>query len=189
MTQPGSAVHQKTSSGWRSSASVPVAWCATTASCTWTAPFGVPGRAAGEVQQRHVLGSVGAISNVSGGRGHESCGARCSVGDVVVAPTEQHVLEVRQLGPDRRDLAPVERRGGHQHRRVAECRGAVAIGSGPNAENSGHTTAPCFSVPSTATYSSGTRPSSANTRSPAATPSAGQDVGEAVRRPRRAPRR
>ena len=31
-------------------------WCATTASCTCTAPFGRAGRAAGEVQQRHVFG-------------------------------------------------------------------------------------------------------------------------------------
>ena len=42
VTQPGSAVHQKTSSSWRSSARLPVAWCATTASWTWTAPFGLP---------------------------------------------------------------------------------------------------------------------------------------------------
>src|SRR3972149_844670 len=42
VTQPGSAVHQKTSSGWRSSASLPVIWWATTASWTWTAPLGVP---------------------------------------------------------------------------------------------------------------------------------------------------
>ncbi len=42
VTQPGSAVHQNTSSGCRSSASLPVAWCATTASCTCTAPLGVP---------------------------------------------------------------------------------------------------------------------------------------------------
>ena len=42
VTQPGSAVHQKTSSSWRSSARRPVIACATTAPCTWTAPFGLP---------------------------------------------------------------------------------------------------------------------------------------------------
>lgn len=40
------------------------------------------------------------------------------------------------------------------------------MGSGPKTEKSGEKTAPAFSVPSAATYSSGTRPSTANTRSP-----------------------
>ena len=44
------------------------------------------------------------------------------------------------------------------------------IGSGPKAENSGQNTLPAFSVPRAATYSSGTRPASANTRSPFPTP-------------------
>ena len=47
----------------------------------------------------------------------------------------------------------------------------VAIGSGPKAENSGVTTLPFFSAPSTATYSAGMRPASTNTASPAPTPS------------------
>lgn len=46
----------------------------------------------------------------------------------------------------------------------------VAIGSGPKAENSGVTTQRAFSAPSTATYSSGSRPISTNTRSPGNTP-------------------
>jgi hypothetical protein len=39
VTHPGSAVHQYTSSGWRSSTSFPVAYGPTTAACTWTTPF------------------------------------------------------------------------------------------------------------------------------------------------------
>jgi len=42
VTQPGSAVHQNTSSACRSSAWRPVAKCVSTASCTWIAPLGVP---------------------------------------------------------------------------------------------------------------------------------------------------
>ena len=42
-----------------------------------------------------------------------------------------------------------------QHPAVAEVAAAGATGSGPKAENSGQNTLPFFSVPSTATYSSG----------------------------------
>ena len=42
VTQPGSAVHQNTSPSRRSSANRPVASWATTASCTCTAPLGIP---------------------------------------------------------------------------------------------------------------------------------------------------
>ena len=42
VTHPGSAVHQKMSSSWRSSAQRAVARCAAIASCTWTAPLGMP---------------------------------------------------------------------------------------------------------------------------------------------------
>jgi len=48
----------------------------------------------------------------------------------------------------------------------------VLSGSGPNAANSGDTAAPHFRPPSTAAYSSGTRPQSTNTASPLPTPSA-----------------
>ena len=44
------------------------------------------------------------------------------------------------------------------------------IGSGPNAGNSGQNTLVFFSVPRAVKYSSGTRPSSENTRSPLPTP-------------------
>ena len=56
VTQPGSAVHQKMSSGCKSSAKRPVMWCATTASMHVHRALGRAGGAAGEVQQRQVFG-------------------------------------------------------------------------------------------------------------------------------------
>jgi len=53
VTHPGSALHQKTSSGWRSSTVVAVAWWLTMAPCPWTTPLAGPdvpevyGRSAG----------------------------------------------------------------------------------------------------------------------------------------------
>ena len=65
VTQPGSAVHQYTSSGCRSSAVVPVAKWATTASWTCTAPFGVPVVPLVKCSSAMSSGSVGGISNSS----------------------------------------------------------------------------------------------------------------------------
>ena len=65
VTQPGSAVHQKTSSGWRSSASLPVTWWETIASCTWTAPFGLPVVPLVKWTSALSSGSVGPIVYVS----------------------------------------------------------------------------------------------------------------------------
>ena len=62
VTQPGSAVHQNTSSGWRSSAQRAVAWWATTASWTWTAPLGVPVVPLVKCSSAMSPGSVGGIS-------------------------------------------------------------------------------------------------------------------------------
>ena len=52
------------------------------------------------------------------------------------------------------------------------------IGSGPNAENSGLTTARCLSAPITAAYSSGVRSISTKTRSPARTPSVARTLAK-----------
>ena len=56
--------------------------------------------------------------------------------------------------------------------RASPRRSRCSIGSGPNAENNRQHTAPCLSVPSAATYSSGIRPARTKTRSPRLTPSA-----------------
>ena len=128
VTQPGSAVHQKTSSGCRSSASAPVAWCATTASWTCTAPFGVPGRAAGEVQQRQ------RPRDRSAGSRSRPAAPPCSGSSVEhavrrvrrVVADEQHVLEVGQPSRSAGDLAPVQRRRRHQHAPPRRAPGAGA---------------------------------------------------------------
>ena len=59
VTQPGSAVHQKTSCGCRSSANRAVAAWATTASWTWTAPLGAPVVPLVKCSSAGVPGSVG----------------------------------------------------------------------------------------------------------------------------------
>ena len=63
VTQPGSAVHQKTSSGWRSRTRRPVRWWVTTAPWTCTAPFGVPVVPLVKCSSAGVSGSVYPMSN------------------------------------------------------------------------------------------------------------------------------
>ena len=62
VTQPGSAVHQNTSPGRSPSACAPVAWWATTASCTCTAPLGLPVVPLVKCSSAGVSGSVAGIS-------------------------------------------------------------------------------------------------------------------------------
>ena len=123
VTQPGSAVHQNTSSGCRSSAEVPVAWCATTASWTWTAPLGVPVVPLVKCSSAMSSGSVGGISNLSEAAASRPLVAerrrRCPRTAAVVAADEEHVLELRQRCADGGDLAPVQRRRRDQHAPVA----------------------------------------------------------------------
>ena len=103
VTQPGSAVHQNTSSSWRSSANRAVASWATTAWWTWMAAFGAAGRATREMQQRHV--------------------ARVSRADVVGGRRVGHQLgqlegAVRSAPGDgaQRDRRVCQRRGGRRTR-------------------------------------------------------------------------
>jgi len=65
VTQPGSAVHQKMSPAWRSSASFPVMWWETIASWTCTAPLGFPVVPLVKCTSATSSGSVGPISYVS----------------------------------------------------------------------------------------------------------------------------
>ena len=62
VTQPGSAVHQNTSPGRSPSAYDPVAWWATTASCTCRAPLGWPVVPLVKWSSATLSGSVGGIS-------------------------------------------------------------------------------------------------------------------------------
>ena len=84
-------------------------------------PFRPAGRAAGEMQQRHVFGS--------GPHAHRTCrmalaraAARSVVpgGGVGGAIDQQDVLKARQLGAPRLDFAPVKRLGRDQDLRIAD---------------------------------------------------------------------
>ena len=94
-------MHQKTSSGCRSSAIAPVAWWATTASCTCIAPFGVPVVPLVKCSSASSSGSVGGISK--SGSAAASSGAQVGDagvverGDLVRGADEQHVREAGQL--------------------------------------------------------------------------------------------
>ena len=65
VTHPGSAVHQYTSPGCRSSTTRPVTECATTASWTWTAPFGFPVVPLVKCTRATSSGRIGTVANSS----------------------------------------------------------------------------------------------------------------------------
>ena len=140
-------------------------WWATTASCTWIAPFGVPVVPVVKCSSAMSSGAVGGDLE-PGTAGGEQLVQVMAAGHVVpsgrssrVAAEEQHVLELGQPVADgatfRRYSAGVvtSTRPSPRSRR---CR----IGSGPNAANNGQNTLPCFRVPSAATYSSRVRSAS-----------------------------
>ena len=124
VTQPGSAVHQKTSSGCRSSASRAVAWCATTASCTCTAPFGRPVVPLVKWSSAGVLG-VGRRDRRTRRRRRAMSAARSwvpgDVGGPAPSPTSRTCSRSGRDAAQRLDLAAVERRASSRARaRVAE---------------------------------------------------------------------
>ena len=120
VTQPGSAVHQYTSSGCRSRAAVPVAWCAVTASCTWMAPFGVPVVPLREVQQGHVLGLRRGDRAVGRRRTHQRREIQGIRLRAAVGVDEQDVPEFRERVAEMGDLLAVKRPGGDQRPAGAE---------------------------------------------------------------------
>ena len=179
--------------GCRSSAYRAVAWCATTASCTCTAPFGVPVVPLVKCSSARCLGrSVGAdldsaseaVSMRRGeatvpGRAHPRPACRRSA-----APCSRPGSAVAH---GRRSCAGTGSRVVTRHVAVARCSSRCAIGSGPKAEKSGQNTRPRLSVPRTADVELG-NPAGQRRRpvSPLPTPRDCQDVGEAVRRAHRA---
>ena len=95
VTQPGSAVHQKTSSGRRSSANARGGVVGDHGLVHVHRALGLAGRAAGEVQQRHRLpGSVAGIVELVVGR-RPARSARPMVPDPAASPDDQHVLAAR----------------------------------------------------------------------------------------------
>ncbi len=74
VTQPGSAVHQNTSSpSPRSRTERAVAWCATTAWWTWTTPFGFPVVPLVKCSSDQSSGSVGGTGPGSGASASNAC--------------------------------------------------------------------------------------------------------------------
>ena len=170
VTQPGSAVHQKTSSGWRSRADAAVAWWATTASCTCTAPFGVPVVPLVKCSSAGASGSVGPISKRSSALAM-SAPRSCVPGASSAGPPATSTW--RSAGSRSRSPAIFWAWRAVVVTTTAASPSAIRwrSGSGPKAENMGQNTAPALRAPSAATYSSGMRPHAANTRSPGRTPS------------------
>ncbi len=172
VTQPGSAVHQNTSSGWRSRAHRAVTRCEAIAPCTWIAPFGVPVVPLVKCSSAMSSGRVSAIGKL--GEALASNERRWSTSaPLSVARSSSTRMTWRRPGRSPRICATLRR---YSVLVVTSTRASPSsrrwqIGSGPNAENSVQATLPCFSVPSTAVYSSGTRPVSMKTRSPRSTPS------------------
>jgi hypothetical protein len=124
-------------------------------------------RAAGEVQQRRVLGvgrtdrELGRCRAPSAGRGRGPLGSGGAV-----ASTISTCSSVGQLGRGCR--RPCARTGGGVVTSTRPCPelSRCRIGSGPNAENSGDTTARVLQRPEHRHVQLGDRPSSRNTRSP-----------------------
>ena len=125
-------------------------------------------RAAREVQQRELLG-LGRRD-----RERRACAARPRRGRARRARRRRRrrraarASRLGQLGADRRDLAPVQRRRRDEHPAVAELQALADRLRDRTPRTAARRPRPSFSAPSTATCSSGTRPSSVNTRSPGA---------------------
>ena len=139
-----------------------------TAPCTCTAPFGVPVVPLVKCRIAGSSAEVGATWKVWGALAISSASGWVSAGGSPVTSTcsspgnssrARATLRSYSVGVVTSTLASPRR---------SRC----TTGSGPNAENRGHTTAPTFHAPNAATYSSGTRPSSRNTVSPRRTPRA-----------------
>ena len=93
-------------------------WCATTASCTWTAPFGLPVVPLVKCRSAVSSGSVGGMAKSVGSRPPAAC-ARSSVPGTAVgeppSPMSSTCARSGSCCAERRHLAPVERLRRHQH--------------------------------------------------------------------------
>ncbi len=116
VTQPGSAVHQNTSSGCRSRAYGAGGVVGDHRLVHVHRALRRPGGAAGEVQQRHVLG-LGRRDLVRRPAPRPSArrGRACRGSGRPSASTSSTCCEVGQRVAELGDLPPVERRGGDQH--------------------------------------------------------------------------
>ena len=104
VTQPGSAVHQKTSPGRRSRAYAEVAWWATTAWWTCTAPLGFPVVPLVKCSSAMSSGSVGGIS-YSG----DAAAISSSSPQVLTSPEPSTIRTCSRSGRSARSLATFRR--------------------------------------------------------------------------------
>ena len=133
------------------------------------------GGAAGEVQQRRVLGIGRRESRIRRSRSAISARKSSVPGggrSPSASPTSRTCSRPGSDAADRRDLAAVQRRASSPapapSPMVEPLRGSARARTRRTA---GRTTLPFFSAPSAATYSSGMRPARTKTRSPLPTPS------------------
>ena len=150
MTQPGSAVHQKTSSGWKSSAYRPVTLWAMTASCTCTAPLGLPVVPEVKCSSAMSSGSVRTMSNSLEAACSSAARSRVPSGG---APSASTISMSLRCASSARQAATLRLYSAAEVTRTLPSPMLIRalIGSGPKAENIGQNTAPSFSVPSAAT--------------------------------------
>ena len=119
MTQPGSAVHQKTSSGCRSSASGRWRGGRRRPRARGSRPWAAGG-AAGEVQQRHVLRGRSARSRTTPMRLAKQRRDRAVSGGGLVRARPAARASGSRSSAATADLAAVERRGRHEHAGLAD---------------------------------------------------------------------
>src|SRR6478735_3659496 len=109
------------SPGRRSRANSAVTWWARIASCTWTAPFGLPVVPLVKCSRAGSSGRVGATVKVSGSYAAAPAPSATDLGTVgTVGIGEQDVPEVGERVPVRLHLAEVRRCVGHEDADVAE---------------------------------------------------------------------
>ncbi len=152
VTQPGSAVHQNTSSGCRSSAYRPVAKCVTAAAWTCSAPLGVP--VVPLVKCSSAASSAAVGSNAKSSEAAASSAPKSRVpGTSVARPPSPTSSTCRSCGSASRRPATLRRYSASVVTSTLPAPRArrVRIGSGPNAEKRGDTTVAFLSAPSAAT--------------------------------------
>jgi len=151
VTQPGSAVHQNTSSGWRSRANRPVMWCMTTASWTCTAPLGLPVVPLVKCSSAISSGSVGGMVNWSSAASSRRWKFRVSANSDVSRPSLM-TSTCSSKGRESRSCFILRRYSVSVVTKTLALPISIRarMGSGPKAENRGEKTLPFFSAPKAA---------------------------------------
>ena len=107
-------------------AAAPVTWCATTASCTCTAPLGLPVVPLVKCSSASPPAIVRTTSNSGARRAHQLVEVQRAFRQFACArrANDQDVPQVRQLAADRRHLAPIQQVRRDQHAQPSRARAA-----------------------------------------------------------------